>query len=273
MKSTLVNLKNYLLLWSTQTLSALGSGMASYALVIWSYSQTGSALSTALLTISTYTPYVLVSIFAGALTDRWDKKKTMLLADTFAALSTVMVLLLLQTGNLRIWHLYLINALGGLMNTVQQPASDVAATLLTPPEYYQKASGLRSFSNSLNSILTPVLATAVLGFAGIHAVILFDLATFGIATAVLLWLIRIPAAPDAAEKKEPVLRLAKSGLVYLKENRGILDLILFLAFINLAASVFDAALPALLLPRASGDRLLGTVNAVSELRCSLAVSW
>lgn len=45
--------------------SALGSFMTSFALVIWAYEQSGSALSTALLSICSYAPYVLLSIFAG----------------------------------------------------------------------------------------------------------------------------------------------------------------------------------------------------------------
>lgn len=52
-------------LWSTQTFSALGSSMTSFALVIWAYEQSGSALSTALLSICSYASYVLLSIFAG----------------------------------------------------------------------------------------------------------------------------------------------------------------------------------------------------------------
>lgn len=72
------NLKTYLMLWSTQSLSALGSGLTSYALVLWIYLQSGSALQTALLSVCSYAPYVLMSIFAGALSDRWNKKKTML---------------------------------------------------------------------------------------------------------------------------------------------------------------------------------------------------
>ena len=78
MKSKYKELKSYLLLWGTQTLSTLGSGMTSYALVLWSYLQSGSALKTALLSICSYAPYVLMSIFAGALSDRWNKKRTML---------------------------------------------------------------------------------------------------------------------------------------------------------------------------------------------------
>lgn len=55
----------FLRLWSTQTFSALGSSMTSFALVIWAYEQSGSALSTALLSICSYASYVLLSIFAG----------------------------------------------------------------------------------------------------------------------------------------------------------------------------------------------------------------
>ena len=86
------SLKTYLLLWSTQSLSALGSGLTGYALVLWLYAQSGSALKTALLSVCSYAPYVLMSIFAGALSDRWNKKKTMLLCDFAAALSTIAVL-------------------------------------------------------------------------------------------------------------------------------------------------------------------------------------
>ena len=54
--SALRPLRPFLLLWSTQALSALGSGMTSFALVIWAYGQSGSALSTALLSICSYAP-------------------------------------------------------------------------------------------------------------------------------------------------------------------------------------------------------------------------
>ena len=73
-----------------------------------------------------------MSIFAGAFSDRFDKKKTMLVCDMLAAFSTVVVLMLYLTHHLAIWHLYAVNAVSGLMNTVQQPASEVATTLLIP---------------------------------------------------------------------------------------------------------------------------------------------
>lgn len=255
------NLKTYIMLWSTQSISALGSGMTSYALVLWLYINSGSALKTALLSVCSYAPYVAMSIFAGALSDKWNKKKTMLICDLIAALSTATVLVLIKTENLQVWHLYLINALNGLMNTVQQPAGEVAATLLIPKEYYQKTSGMRSFSQSLNSILTPVIATAVFSFAGIETVIIADLTTFVIAFITLWIFIRIPETSENEKNSESLLKSAHSGLLWLKNKPLILILILFLSCINLVASTYDAALPAMILSKNNGgETVLGAVN-------------
>lgn len=260
MKNTLKELKSFIILWLTQSLSALGSAMTNFALVIWIYGESGSALTTAMLAVCSYAPYVLMSIFAGAISDRWNKKAVMLICDSIAAVCTVIVLILLKTETLQVWHLYLLNAVNGLMNTVQQPASEVAATLITPEKYYQKTSGMRSFSNSLVTILTPAFAAAVVAAAGIETVIAIDLATFGLAFLVLLFFIKIPENKDAAERAESFLQTARDGLVYLKTNKGILWLILFLAAINLIASMYDAALPAMVLS-AADETALGIVNS------------
>lgn len=251
-----------LLLWLTQALSNLGSAMTNFALVVWSYSQYGSALTTAMLTVCAYAPYVVLSIFAGALSDRWNKKRTMLVCDALAALCTLCVLGLLVTGNLRIWHLYLNNALNGLMNTVQQPASEVAVTLLTPRAHYQRMGGLQALARSLVSLLTPALATALYTLVGLKAVIFFDLGTFTLAAVCLLFFIPIPEQTEGKGEPEPLLAAAREGLRYLREHRGVLDLILFLAVINLTASMFNAALPALLIPK-GGEEALGLVQTVT----------
>ena len=94
-------LRPWLVLWSTQSLSALGSAMTNFALVVWLYQKSGSALETALLSVCSYAPYVAMSIFAGALSDRWNKRRTMLVCDLLAALCTVTVLLLLRAAVLR----------------------------------------------------------------------------------------------------------------------------------------------------------------------------
>ena len=261
-------LHSFLILWSTQSLSVLGSSMTNFALVVWTYQEQGSALTTALLSVCSYAPYVVMSIFAGALSDKWNKKITMLASDTFAAMCTVCVLVLLETGRLEIWHLYLLNGLNGLMGTVQAPAADVTITLLTPEKYYQKVSGMRSFSNSLTNILSPILATTLLAALGLKAVIWFDLTSFAIAFTALAGFVKIPRIGKtcgekgaASEGKESVFQSAGQGLDYLKKNRGILDLMLFLAAINFTASAYEAALPAMILSKFSVGTATGWIGA------------
>ena len=262
-KTTLHEMKPFLMLWGTQAFSALGSAMTSYALVIWSYTQKQSALMTSLLMVCSYAPYVIFSIFAGALSDRWNKKATMLVCDTVAVVSTVVMLVLMKQQMLQVGHLYLINIVNGLMNTVQQPASEVAVTRILPPKYYQKVGGMRYLANALNSILTPIIATAVLGIAGMDAVIAFDLFTFGAAFMTLAFGIQIPEGREEAPGNESLLISAGKGIAYLRTEKGIFGLILFLAAINLVASIYDAALPAMMLSRKGGSQTaMGLVNAV-----------
>jgi len=263
-------MRGFITLWLTQALSHLGSSMTSFALIVWSYQAEGSALSTALLSVCSYAPYVLMSIFAGALSDRWNKKATLIVCDALAALSTVTVLVLLQTDTLRIWHLYVINAVNGLMNTVQQPASEVATSLLTPKKHYQRAASLQQLSNSIVTIATPAIAAALMALAGLKVVLLVDLATFVLAAASLLFHIRLPEAPKA-QQKESLWTSVRGGLQFLDRNRGILMLILFLAAINFIASIYNAALPALVLNKADevGYGILNTCTGVAMLAGSL----
>ena len=256
-------MRPFLMLLVTQSFSALGSAMTAFALIVWSYSQRGSALDTALLSVCSYAPYVCVSIFAGALSDRWDKKRTLLVCDALAAAATVVTLVLLETGRLAIWHLYALNAVSGLMNSVQRPASDVAISLLVPEDNYQRASALRSMANSMVNIVTPAFAAALMTLAGLRAVILFDLLTFACAFLSLLLLIDIPKI-NRGVAHEPLLAAAKQGIDYLRRHPGVFHIMLFLAAINFTASMYEAALPALVLSKRN-EAALGILQSTTGI--------
>ena len=263
-KKELNQLKDFFILWSTQSVSQLGSSITTFALTLWLYEKTGSSLSTAALTICSYAPYVLMSIFAGALTDRFNKKKTMLCCDVLAVIRTIIIFWLFNTNRLMVWHLYVLNVISGLMNTVQQPASEVAMTLIIPEKYYQKTSALRSLSRSLISILNPLIATALYSLIGLNGVIVVDIGSFIIAFVALQFFIIIPESKN--ERKESVLILAKEGIAFLKENPMIMTLILFMSGVNLVASAFDATLPGYVLPNPKGGQaVLGIVTSCSGI--------
>lgn len=260
------NLKYFLIFWITQSFSQLGSSMTNFALIIWSYQIKGSALTTALLSICSYVPYIVMSIFAGTISDKWNKKTTILICDTFSAICTIIVMVLLINNHLEVWHLYCLNALNGLMNTIQQPTSYVATTLLVPKEQYQKISGLSSMANSLINIFSPMFATTLLTLFNLQAVIIFDLTTFVIAFITLLLFVDIPKVQENSTSSESFSQSIKNGLHYLKQNRGIFDLFLFLAMINLTASIYEAILPAMILSvNNGGETVLGLINIVTGI--------
>lgn len=126
----LSTLKNFLLLWSGQSLSQMGSAMTSFALIIWVYQRQCTAMSVALLSVFSYLPYVLVSIFAGALIDNINKKRMLLICNTVAAICSLFTFYLMSFGRLHVWYLYVINFIIGFMNAFESPVSKAIITLL-----------------------------------------------------------------------------------------------------------------------------------------------
>ena len=255
---------NFILLWATQTLSCLGSSLTPFALILWAYGETGSALSTALLTVSSYVPYILLSLPVGTLTDRMNKKRLMLLSDTAAALCTLTILFVWLSGNLKLWHLYLVNAITGTAQTFQQPASEVATTLVTPEDKYQKAGSLNALAYSVINMASPVIATALYSIGGLTLVIIVDLSTFTVAFFSLLFFVRIPEMKSEKREDSHIMMDLKEALCFLRTNIGILQVILFLASINFIASIYNAALPAMILSFES-ESVLAAVQSTAGI--------
>ncbi|MBR2718448.1 MAG: MFS transporter [Clostridia bacterium] len=270
MKNTSVfkELKQFLLLWASQAVSALGTAMTNYALVIWAYQQEGSAASVTTLTLCSFMPTILFRFVAGAMADRWDKKHIMLIADAFAACGTAAVLVLYSLGQLRIWQLYTINVLLSFMNAFQEPASFAATSMLVPEKHYARAGGLQGVSGAVISILSPALGSVLLAFGGMRVVLAFDLVSFAVAFAVLLFWIRIPRVPHAEKARdETFLRSCMAGMRYLKEHRAMLAMTLFIAATNFLAKLGnDGMLVPFVLARGGNEQqALGLVQSAVSL--------
>lgn len=257
-------LKSFFVLWGSQAVSSLGSAMTNYALIIWVYRQRGTVTSVALLSFFTYLPSILFCFIAGTLADKWDKKRIMLVSDSVAAMGTLTVFLFFSIGRLEIWHLYAVNFVISLMNAFQNPASYVAVSLLAPKDQYVRVAGLQTFSNSLVTVFTPALASAVLAFAGLKMIFIIDLTTFFIAFLALLFFIKIPSVKAVAEEeKSGFLKSCLEGLGFLRAHKPVFQLILFFSFINLIAYMTGfGILPAMILARTGDNQAtLGLVSS------------
>lgn len=262
MKKWFMEMRNFLFLWFGQTFSQLGSRMTSLALVIFSFTREGTAMSVALLSLSAYLPEILFTYLGGSVADRWNRKTLMLMSDLTAALGTLVILILYRMNALTTWHVYGVNLVVGMMNAFQAPAANAALSQIIPPKHYARASAMQSFSNALNTLAAPALAAAVVGLGGLEWVLAIDLTTFAISSLLLLFAVQIPLlAPMQAQTARGGTR---EGFRFLRHERpALLRLILFFAVVNLLASMSgNGLMPALVLARTGGDELaMGTVSS------------
>ena len=191
--------------------------------------------------------------------DRQDEQET---PDAVIRHSRSLIVWL--SGNLELWHLYLVNCITGTAQTFQQPASEVATTLVTPEDKYQKAGSLNALAYSVINMASPVIATALFSVGGLTLVIIVDLSTFTVAFLSLLFFVRIPEMKKEKHEDSHIMMDLKEALSFLRANMGILQVILFLAAINFIASIYNAALPAMILNFES-ERVLAAVQSTAGI--------
>ena len=257
--------KNYIVFWASQTVSQLGSSMTGFALIIWAYKQTNSAMTVSLLTFFSYVPYVLVSLFAGSFVDRHKKKSIMLWSDSISFLCSLSIVILLITGKLEIVHIYMVNIITGFMNSFQSPASSVVIGTIVPEDKLSNASGMNSLSSSMLAVVTPMFASFISSFWGLEGVIIIDMLTFWFAFSVLLFYIKIPeTTEDISGSIWDIFKGCREGISFLLQNKGLWYLIISMAFMNFFSRLtYENILPAMLLARSGGNEtVLGTVSGL-----------
>lgn len=268
------NTKYFTLLYIGQTISQMGSSMTNFATIIWAYSVCGQVLASSLLAVCSTVPYLIVSLAGGAVADNVSKKKIMLFCDTAAAFCSLIVMLCFFTDSLQLWILCIVNVVSGFMNAFQNPASQVAVSLLIDKKDYARISGVQSIVGSIIGILTPIAAAALLSFGGLGLVLSIDLATFLFAFVTLLLFVQIPNI-TAGEKKLSLHDLKASmldGIRYLWREKGLRSLFLMYSVLELMGAVsFDSMYSPLLLARTGNDEMIvGIVSSFMAVGCMAA---
>lgn len=259
--------KNYILLLISQAVSQLGSSMTGFATVIWAYNSTGKVMSSSLLAVCSAVPYLIISLFGGAVADSRNKKKIMLVCDTVAAIGSLVILVCSCRNVLTVWILCVINVVSGFMNAFQRPASQVAVTLLVDRSDYAKAGGMQSALGAVVGMLNPILAAALLSVGGLQLVLGIDLITFLFAFFTLLLFIRIPDS-TGERKAAGIKELGESmreGILFLKQQKSILFLLIMYSVLEFTGAIsFDSMYSPLLLARTgNNETVVGIVSSVA----------
>jgi DHA3 family macrolide efflux protein-like MFS transporter len=264
------------IVWAGQMISLVGSGLTSFALGVWLFERTGSITQFTLVGLFAVLPRVLLSPLAGALVDRWDRRRMMILADAGAGLATLAIALLLLAGRLDVWHIYLAVGFSAASGTAQWPAYAAATTMLVSRENLGRANGMVQLGQAVSEILAPALAGVLLLTVGLGGIILIDFVTFLVAIGTLLPIRFPPArAPAASVKQQETLwREMAHGWSAIRVRPGLAGLLVFLAAVNFLWGMVGALIAPMILGFTSSDVLgmLVSIAGVGMLAGSLIMS-
>jgi len=238
----------FLLVWSGQVLSMVGSAMTAFALSIWAYQKTGLATSLALVDFFFLGATIVATPLAGVYVDRWNRKLTMMLSDLLAVTATIAALVLYLSGHLQIWHLYVAASMQGIGSAFQWPAYSAAISQMMPKEHYARASGLMSLADSGSYIVAPILAGLLIRVVHVGGIMTIDIATFGVAILALL-AVEIPRHVPDVSAQESMWRQMTFGFRFIRDRGPLLSLVSIFAVSNFMIMLSDPLLTPMILAR------------------------
>uniref|UniRef100_UPI0007C84FBD non-ribosomal peptide synthetase/MFS transporter n=1 Tax=Kitasatospora sp. MBT63 TaxID=1444768 RepID=UPI0007C84FBD len=242
-----------------QFVSVIGTALSTFALGVWVYQRTGSAFDFAMISVVAVLPAVLLLPIAGAVADRADRRKIMIITDTVAAAGMLSLGVLLWTGGLQLWHVYVVACLGSACTAFQRPAYLAAITQLVPKRYLGQANGLTQLGAGAGDMMAVLAGGVLVSLIGLHGVVLFDMATFLTGVSALL-LVRFPDAMFE-KREEPLLREVVSGWRYIVRRHSLVAMVAFFVVFNYLFAVATVLVTPMVLASGSSVRL-GVVTAV-----------
>lgn len=263
MTSRLKGMTGFTVIWAGQFVSLLGTSMTNFALTIWAWEQTGQATALALMQLFFFAPQVIMSPLAGALVDRWSRKRVMIISDVGAGLGTAAIFLLISTDRLQLPYLYAIAAFMGAFQSFQFPAYSAAVTTMLEKKQYARASGMLALAQNASGIFGPAAAGALIGVIGKTGIIAFDILSILVAISALM-IVPIPQPVAAALKAEKPSLLQDSlfGFRYIAARPSLLGLQLIFFMINFTGSLCFPLIAPMVLSRTGNDTVaLGAVQS------------
>jgi len=242
---SLLRRRNFALLWIGGLTSTMGSTMLYIALPFYVYARTHSALATGAMFIAEMAPAVLLGSVAGVFVDRWDRRRTMIIADVARA-ALVLLLLAVDTRD-RLWIIYVVACAESVLSQFFNPATGALLPRLVEDRALVAANSLGALSGNLTLFIAPSLGGALLGLLGLPSVVLADSASY-LVSGLLIALIRPPrdaatpagqvSYPDAAASWARAWREWRDGLRVVRHDRILTALFLVEAASALAQGIF-----------------------------------
>ena len=239
--------------WGGQAFSLFGSALVQFALVWYLTKQTGSATVLATATLVAMLPQIVLGAFVGALVDRWNRRLIMIIADGGIALATVALIYLFLSGQVQIWHIYLILMIRSLGQAFHFPAMQASTSLMVPEKHLTRISGANQTLQGAINILAPPTGALLLEVLPMQGVLAIDIVTALLAISPLLF-ISIPQPARSMEsegesgEEKPIgfMQDVRDGLRYVASWPGLLAILIMATLINFLLTPTSSLMPLLI---------------------------
>ncbi|HUV16351.1 MAG TPA: MFS transporter [Pelolinea sp.] len=242
--------------WASQLLSIFGSALVQFTLVWWLTQTTGSATVLATATLFALIPQIIVQPFAGAIVDRLNRKKIIILADAMIAIATLGLGILFFTGRVEIWHVYIIMFIRAIGGAFHYPAEMASVSLMVPEDQLSRIAGLNQAANGIINLISAPLGALVLDLMGVEGSLLIDVVTATVAIG-LVGFIRIPRQQRLEKSSKDwfgtILQDMKDGYRYLIGWKGLIVLTILALVFKIALSPAFSLIPLLVYQHLNGN--------------------
>ncbi len=238
--------KKFLLLWMGELISSIGGGLTTFGLGVYIFARTGSAASMALVTLFGFLPTILLSLPAGVLADRVDRRLLMMIGDGCSALGILYILFCMTRGGASLVQICIGVSVSAVFSALLEPSYRATITDLLTPEEYSKASGLVSVAGSARYLFSPLIGGFLLAVHDVKFLLVIDIGTFFL-TAVSAAVVRRGIGAAKKESKEPISESIRIGWQALHKKRGVIILVILSSAVTLFMGMFQVLAEPLIL--------------------------
>lgn len=255
--------KKFLLLWGASFISACVSGMSSFALGIFMYQRTGMSSMTGLMILAGFLPGLVLSPFAGALADRYDRRLLMMTGDGLSIIGLLCMLFSLNflNGTSLIAGIILGAAISSVFSSLVEPAFRATVSDLLKKEEYTRASGMVQLIPASHYLISPILSGLILSVAGIHMIILLDILTI-IITLPITYIVRKEMKVINREDPMKLGEDLRLGFHIIYDRKGLWLLVMLGILVSFCLGSVQTLIIPMLLPF-GGESFVGFATTVS----------
>lgn len=234
---------NFRLYISGQAVSLVGTWMQTVAQSWLVLQLTGSATAIGIVLALQTVPMLLLGPYGGVVADRSDKRRLMIGLQSLMGVQALILGLLVVTGTVALWHVYVLAILLGLNQCFENPARQSFMLELVGPEDLRNAVSLQSVLASCSRMIGPAVAGMVIAAGGLGVCFLLNAASFvAVVTSLLrLDVSRLQPSPPAARAKGQL----REGFAYVRRTSDLAVPLLMMALVGCLAFEFQVVLPVL----------------------------